>query len=273
MPVNKDHLEEAMRDCLERSKEFRGTVGTGAMVAAAVLRGRDIVARGVHRAFGTAHGERDLFNRFGEPIEPDDILVVNLEPCCPSPTKKTPPCTEIILGRDVRRIAIGMGDPDERVAGKGLEILRGRGVEIIGPVLEPLSQAHNRGFTTLRTQGRPWTSIAHDPDDIGDGDYAQHAAVVTDDIEFLVDSLDRNKNGGGPLHILASRGFDDTPEEAGVRIFRIEEETRDAALQTVIKRLVTPNGDFHGITNMILSGELAEEAVRMNKFDQILDAR
>lgn len=262
-----------MRRCVLLSEEGRAHVGTGAMVAAALVRGQNVVATGVHRLFGTAHGERDLLNNFSEPVEPDDTLVVNLEPCCPSPTKKTPPCTEIILDRGVRNIAFGMTDPDVRVAGNGLRILQEQGVQIRGPVLEQLCAEHNRGFITLRLKGRPWTSLAGSAgDDIGPQAAAKHAAVVSTDPEDLLTSLKRRPaDTYRPLHVLV--GHEEAElSAAGIKIIDVQGKARER-LTALTHVLITPTGPYHGITSMVLTGELAEDAMRAHAFDEVLDRR
>ena len=68
-------------------------------------------------AFGKPHAERMLLENFTGLIELDDILYVNLEPCCHH--GKTPPCTDIIWkGR--KTVVYGLSDPDVRVRGQGL---------------------------------------------------------------------------------------------------------------------------------------------------------
>ncbi len=269
MSVNQSTIEAAMHDCVERSKAFRGSVGTGAMVAAALVRDQTIIARGVHAVFGGAHGERDLLNQFQDLVAPDDVLVVNLEPCCPSPTKKTPPCTDIILQRGVKHIAYGMTDPDARVAGNGLKILRERGVTTTGPILEKLCAEHNRGFTTLRLKGRPWTSLAGAASDVPDRNVEHYAAIVSEDADDLLRSLGRRKGMYIPQHILL--GPHDTELEAsGIQCMAITSTAR-GRIEEATRLLTTPTTEYHGITSMILAGRIAEDALRTQAFDDILD--
>lgn len=254
-----------MRTCITLSAEYRGAVGTGAMVAAALVRGKDVVATGIHRLFGTAHAERDLLSTYADPVEPEDVLVVNLEPCCPSPTKKTPPCTDIILQRGVRNIAYGLVDPDTRVAGNGLRILQSAGVTSEGPVLEEVCREHNRGFVTLRTHGRPWTSIAQSPDDISTEEFAKHAAVVSADPEAILRSLKREAAGFRPLHVYV--GQEELPADERLKILRVQ-----ADIARLVQLLVTPDGQYHGTTSAILLGSLGQEAAAACMVDAQLHA-
>lgn len=145
--------------CLALADQGRGYVGNGALVGAVLVRDGVIIAEGYHAAFGHVHAERDLLQRYTDEILPHDILYVNLEPCCPSPTKKTPPCTDIIFERGIRNVVYGMHDPDVRVAGKGIEILQSHGVIVMGPVESVLCERLNRGFVSVRTQGRPYITL------------------------------------------------------------------------------------------------------------------
>ena len=59
----------------------------------------------------------------------------------------------------VKHVVYGMHDPDVRVAGKGIEILRAQGITIEGPVLRAECEWLNRGFASVRTNGRPWITL------------------------------------------------------------------------------------------------------------------
>jgi diaminohydroxyphosphoribosylaminopyrimidine deaminase/5-amino-6-(5-phosphoribosylamino)uracil reductase len=146
-----------MRRCLELASLGRWNVGNGALVGAVLVRGDTIIAEGYHSHFGGPHAERMLLENYQGTIEPDDVLYVNLEPCCH--TGKTPPCTDIIIERGVKHVVYGMLDSDHRVAGKGSEVLRSKGVTAEGPFLRTECEYANRGFTTVRMEGRPWVTI------------------------------------------------------------------------------------------------------------------
>lgn len=146
-----------MGRCLELAAQGRGLVGNGAMVGAVLVREGTVIAEGFHHGFGLPHAERDLVEKFDQKISSSDTLYVNLEPCCHE--GKTPPCTDLLIEKDVKRVVVGMADPDPRVSGKGIAQLRESGIEILGPVLEPQCAWLNRGFSSLRTQGRPWITL------------------------------------------------------------------------------------------------------------------
>ncbi len=161
-----------MRRCLQLAAGGRGRTGINPMVGAVLVRNGQIIAEGVHREFGRAHAERELLwklepanqsarsARFGalREICSTDALYVNLEPCCHT-DKKTPPCTDAIIKSGLKRVVFGMQDPNPSVCGRGLEILRASGIEVIGPVLEDECRRFNRGFLSLQEGRRPWITL------------------------------------------------------------------------------------------------------------------
>lgn len=147
-----------MRRCLQLAAGGRGRTGINPMVGAVLVRNGQIIAEGVHGEFGRAHAERDLFEKNEQKICSKDALYVNLEPCCHT-DKKTPPCTDAIIKSGLKRVVFGMQDPNPSVCGRGLEILRASGIEVIGPVLEDECRRFNRGFLSLQEGSRPWITL------------------------------------------------------------------------------------------------------------------
>ena len=147
----------AMRRCLELASLGRGHVGNAPLVGSVLVRDEAIIAEGYYEGFGKLHAERSLLQKFDQKISSEDVLYVNLEPCCHH--GKTPPCTDILLERGVKNVVCGMVDPDTRVAGKGIEILRAHGVNVICPFLHSQCAYLNRGFISVRTRLRPWITL------------------------------------------------------------------------------------------------------------------
>ncbi|TSC58508.1 MAG: diaminohydroxyphosphoribosylaminopyrimidine deaminase / 5-amino-6-(5-phosphoribosylamino)uracil reductase [Candidatus Peregrinibacteria bacterium Greene0416_19] len=146
-----------MRRCLALASRARGLVGNGAMVGAVLVRKGQIIAEAHHAGFGLRHAERSLLESFRGDIHPEDILFTNLEPCCH--TGRTPPCTNIIVERGIRKVIYGMRDSDPRVAGKGIALLQSQGLSVTGPVDLAECERLNRGFNAVRTLGRPWITL------------------------------------------------------------------------------------------------------------------
>lgn len=164
-----DHARYIHR-CLELAEHGRGLVGNGAMVGAVLVRNGSIIAEGWHAGFGYDHAEASLIKNFvptspsglrgaGQKIQQEDVLYCNLEPCCHQ--GKMPPCTEKIIASGIKHVVFGMVDPDQRVAGKGIRILRDAGIEVIGPVLPEVCRRFNKGFVSVREQGRPYVTLKY----------------------------------------------------------------------------------------------------------------
>lgn len=151
---------------LELAEKGRGKTGTNPMVGAVLVRDGQIIAEGFHEAFGKAHAELQLLQKFEQKIDTKDILYVNLEPCCHL-KKKTPPCAQMLLKKGVKNVVIGMLDPNPAVSGKGIELLRFSGVHVeIASGMTADCVRFNRGYVSLMTKGRPWVTIkqARTPD-------------------------------------------------------------------------------------------------------------
>ncbi len=126
------------------------------MVGAVIVRDDVVLGEGFHRAFGEPHAEREALadaDRAGHDVR-GAMMVVTLEPCCH--TGKTPPCTEAVIEAGVSRVVIAMLDPDERVAGKGVAMLREAGVEVVVGVCDQHARDLLAPYITLRTKQRPW---------------------------------------------------------------------------------------------------------------------
>ena len=142
------------------AREHRFEVAPNPTVGAAILSGGAVVARGFHRRWGGPHAEVEaieIARRRGIPPSDWDALVVTLEPC--SSHGKTPPCTDLILASGVKRVVVGLLDPDERHRGAGVELLRSKGVDV--DVVEGTTELdlHFVRWTALERlrRPRPWT--------------------------------------------------------------------------------------------------------------------
>ncbi len=150
--------QDFIHHCLSLAKRGRGKTGINPLVGAVLVRDEKVIAQGWHAGFGCAHAERHLLEKFDQKICSDDILYVNLEPCCHT-NKKTPPCAQMVIERGVKTVIYGMNDPNPQVSGKGIQMLKDAGVTVIGPILLPQCQYLNRGFVSFITKGRPWITL------------------------------------------------------------------------------------------------------------------
>jgi diaminohydroxyphosphoribosylaminopyrimidine deaminase/5-amino-6-(5-phosphoribosylamino)uracil reductase len=125
-------------------------------VGAVVVESGKIVARGYHARFGGPHAEVNCLSKF-DGNSARATLYVNLEPC--PHHGKTPPCTEAILSSGIRRVVIGMVDPNPLVRGRGVRKLRRHGVRVRTGVLREEAREVNRTFIKHVTTGLPYVHV------------------------------------------------------------------------------------------------------------------
>ena len=151
-----DRDEYFMNIALEIAAAGRGYVEPNPMVGA-VIASEDVeLARGYHERFGGPHAEAAAIaaaRRSGVDIA-GATMYVTLEPCCHH--GKTPPCTDAVIAAGIGRVVVAMGDPDPQVSGRGIEVLRGAGVQVDAGVCRPQAQRLLRAYCKLRTTNRPW---------------------------------------------------------------------------------------------------------------------
>ena len=126
-------------------------------VGAVVLdAGGRIIGRGAHAGPGTPHAERHALTEAADRAR-GGTLIVTLEPC--AHTGRTPPCTDAIIASGVMRVVAGVGDPDQRVAGRGFEVLRERGIDVVTGVAAEEVYSLDPGYFHHRATGRPLITI------------------------------------------------------------------------------------------------------------------
>ena len=134
----------------------RGGVEPNPMVGCVLVRGGRIIGKGWHRRFGGPHAEIDALRRcHGSPR--GATAYVTLEPCCYH--GKTPPCTDALLAAGIKRVVAAVRDPNPRVAGRGLRILRAGDVEVTLGVCGEQAAALNAPFFKFIRKHRPWVIL------------------------------------------------------------------------------------------------------------------
>ena len=143
-----------MRHALALAEKGRGFVEPNPMVGAVVLDSTgQFAGEGWHQKFGGPHAEVFALAEAGERAR-GGTLVVTLEPCCHH--GKTPPCTDAVLKAGIARVVVAMADPFPKVAGGGLAILRGAGIEVHVGLCEAEAVELSAPYLKLLRTGRPW---------------------------------------------------------------------------------------------------------------------
>ena len=127
--LNEDALARLLDELGREATARRFEVAPNPCVGAALLAGTEVLARGVHGHYGGPHAEIEAMRAAGAAVLSADTLVVTLEPC--STHGKTPPCVDAILAAGIGRVVVGALDPDPRHRGRGIELLREKGLEVV----------------------------------------------------------------------------------------------------------------------------------------------
>lgn len=151
-------MNKWMQKALELASLAQGDTAPNPMVGSILVCGEHILTAGYHKGPGKWHAEREALLKLGADAVPRDaVLYVNLEPCCSH--GRTPPCTDIIIEKGIKKVVVGMLDPDPRMAGKGIEKLRQAGIEVEVGIDEQNCKEHNRAYLMSRQHHRPWIRL------------------------------------------------------------------------------------------------------------------
>jgi len=148
-------MDNCINDFMKRALKLAklGRTSPNPMVGAVVVRDGKIVGEGFHPKAGEPHAEVFALREAG-PLAVGADVYVTLEPCCHY--GKTPPCTEALIDAGVHRVFAAMVDPNPKVAGNGLEMLRRAGIEVHVGICESEAVEINQGFIKRVTAGLPF---------------------------------------------------------------------------------------------------------------------
>jgi diaminohydroxyphosphoribosylaminopyrimidine deaminase/5-amino-6-(5-phosphoribosylamino)uracil reductase len=147
-----------MKRCLQLARLGETQTAPNPMVGCVIVHNHKIVAEGFHKQFGGPHAEVNAVNALPSSINPQECVVyVSLEPC--SHYGKTPPCSDLLIKLQPRKVVVGMLDPNPKVAGKGLERIKQEGIEVVSGVLQEECEALNKKFIVQHTLKRPFITL------------------------------------------------------------------------------------------------------------------
>ncbi len=145
-----------MEECAQIALSAKGQVKTNPVVGAIIVKNDKIISRGFHTHFGGNHAEIEAINNAKESVEGAD-LYVTLEPC--SHHGKTPPCTDAIIKAGIKRVFIGVLDPNPVNAGNGMKILEKNGIEVFLGYCEDICSSIIEDFTKYILERKPYYTL------------------------------------------------------------------------------------------------------------------
>jgi len=133
----------------------KGNVAPNPLVGAVIVHNDTIIGEGYHEKFGQAHAEVNAIASVqNKALLKEATIYVTLEPC--AHFGKTPPCADLIVSHQLKRVVIGSGDSFDQVNGKGIQKIRNAGIEVEAFVLENECRELNRAFFTFQEKKRPF---------------------------------------------------------------------------------------------------------------------
>jgi diaminohydroxyphosphoribosylaminopyrimidine deaminase/5-amino-6-(5-phosphoribosylamino)uracil reductase len=144
-----------MAEALRQARKGLYSTPPNPRVGCVIVAEGKMVAAGWHGYTGGPHAEVNAINAAEIPIGAD--FYVTLEPC--SHHGKTPPCVDALIEAKPARVIVAMQDPNPQNNGRGLELLRNHGIEVITDILGPEARELNRGFVKRMEQGLPFVSV------------------------------------------------------------------------------------------------------------------
>ncbi len=142
-----------MRLALREARKGLGRTSPNPCVGAVIVQEGTVVSRGYHKKAGTPHAEVHALRKAGARAI-GATLYVTLEPC--NHTGRTPPCSHAVAAAGIKRVVVGMEDPNPLVSGSGNAYLKNQGVEVISGILEKECRDLNLPFIKHISTGKPF---------------------------------------------------------------------------------------------------------------------
>lgn len=152
-----NQYKRLMRRCIKLAKKGEGRVSPNPLVGAVIFDDDfNIISEGYHQKYGENHAERNAILKTNVDLKGKSIIV-NLEPC--SHYGKTPPCADLIIEKGIKKVIIGMLDPNPIVCGNGVKKLKEAGIEVIVGILERECRELNKFFLKDFLEKKPYITI------------------------------------------------------------------------------------------------------------------
>lgn len=152
MTIDKFYMKYAIH--LANKGKFTTTPNPN--VGCVIVKNNNIVGKGWHECAGKEHAEIHALNMAGKKAL-GATAYINLEPC--SYFGRTPPCCNELMKYGIKRVVIGIKDPNPKVSGNGIKLLKKFGIEVIYGILIKKSKEVNLTYIKRMKTGFPWIQI------------------------------------------------------------------------------------------------------------------
>ena len=164
--------KDFMAMALDLARLGLGRTSPNPMVGAVIVKNGKIIGQGFHQKAGMAHAEVEALKNVGAgfprpilktiaggetPPLRNATLYVTLEPCCHH--GRTPPCVDAIIQAGIKHVVVGMKDPDEKVSGQGIRLLKKHGIKVTVGVMEKECRELNAAYIKHRQKKMPYVTL------------------------------------------------------------------------------------------------------------------
>jgi len=147
-----------MRMAIRLARKGIGKTNPNPMVGAVIVRNGKIIGRGYHKKCGDYHAEINAINNVKGSIRGSTIYI-NLEPC--SHYGRTPPCVDTLIKKGLKRVVVGTHDHNPEVNGKGIKILRSKGIKVDVGILDTECRQLNEHYFKFIKSGIPYVTAKY----------------------------------------------------------------------------------------------------------------
>ncbi|MEG9499106.1 bifunctional diaminohydroxyphosphoribosylaminopyrimidine deaminase/5-amino-6-(5-phosphoribosylamino)uracil reductase RibD [Mannheimia indoligenes] len=147
-----------MAYAIKLAKKAKGWTNPNPLVGCVIVKDGEIIAEGYHEKYGEWHAERNAILRSEQDLA-GATAYVTLEPCCHY--GRTPPCSNLLIERGIKKVFIGSRDPNPLVSGKGAEQLRAAGIEVVADFMRAECDELNPIFFHYIQTKRPYVLLKY----------------------------------------------------------------------------------------------------------------
>jgi len=147
-----------MRMAIRLAGKGIGKTSPNPMVGAVIVKNGKIIGRGYHKRCGDYHAEINAINNVRGNIR-GSTFYITLEPC--SHYGRTPPCVDTLIKKGLERVVVGTPDPNPEVNGKGIKILRSKGIKVNVGILGSECRQINEHYFKFIKSGIPYVTVKY----------------------------------------------------------------------------------------------------------------
>ncbi len=148
--------EKYMRLAIKEAKKGTSKAYPNPLVGCVIVKNKKVIAAGYHKRFGGPHAEIIALKKATAKAE-GATCYVTLEPC--AYYGKTPPCIDAIISSGVKELVCAAKDPNPLNSGRGLKILKQKGVRVVSGILKKEAEGLNKDFFTIMRRQRPLVTL------------------------------------------------------------------------------------------------------------------